>query len=430
MTNVESSIQRALNAASRLQERCVGCGTCTQRCDLLEARQWNVADVCTETQRALEGVSDLGGLQHAVEAHDKMYSFVRSCEACDRCTARCPQGLSMGELWRTWRALVRAGGYITDADVNLVNVDRPWHTFSVYRALNGVDYSDLPLLQIPETENSSQPQPVHAETLFFPGCTLASYAPELTRVALSWLQDNVGPCLLTEQCCAWPLECAGEIERTVAWREKIVKVAHAQGVKRIVTVCPGCEKQLAAAAKNVAPSMEFVSFAQLLIEAGVRVEAHMLDSVALPVTVVDSCNDRAGAHGPFVRQLFEDMDTRPFPCTGQDAWCCGAGGNVAAYSMQLSRNRTRRSFSLCTHAGASTLVTACPTCAYTYAFECWLSLNEDKAEPSALEETPLVPNVNYLEIVFGKRIDWPAVFNALVDMWQGEHADWVAERIG
>jgi len=37
--------------------------------------------------------------------------------------------------------------------------------------------------------------------------------------------------------------------------------------------------------------------------------------------------------------------------------------------------------------------------------------------------------VNYLEVIFGRRINWPAIFDALVDMWNGEQAEWVAKRL-
>jgi hypothetical protein len=73
-------------------------------------------------------------------------------------------------------------------------------------------------------------------------------------------------------------------------------------------------------------------------------------------------------------------------------------------------------------AGAGTLITACPTCAYTYAYERWA---HDVGESSPAG----VDSLNYLEAVFGMRIDWPDVFDALGKLWTGEHADWALEKL-
>lgn len=453
MSNLGQTINQAMDVFTRMKDSCVECGTCTTRCDLLEEGSWHIHKLCEASIEALDGVDDIEGLRHSIEAHNDLYHFIRCCEECNRCTVHCPQDLQTSDLWRPWRELVRTSGHIGDDEVSLIKVDHTWHTFSVFRAVNDIDYSDLPSVYIDPldgAQDDSIATPLKDATLFFPGCTLCSYAPDLTRTAFAWLDDNVGPALFSEQCCAWPLECVGEIKRTVAWRERLVAKAHQMGVKRIVTVCPGCERQLAAGAAVVAPDIQFVSFARLLVEAGVRVDESMVEGCALPITVVDSCNDRDGTHGDYVRQLFENVESRPFPCTGKDAWCCGAGGNVASYDEALPRKRTQRSFSLCERAGANTLVTACPTCAYTYAFERWQrqtagdsanspagdSANSPANSPAnnpvnnPASKPPFTPeSINYLEVVFGQYIDWPVVFGKLADMWQGEHASWVEQQL-
>ena len=434
MPEILDFAQGACSQFAALEHSCVRCGTCTQRCPLLEEHGWNLGALCSLSREVLAGVHDAEVLRRAMAERPDLYHFMRTCEACNRCTVHCPRHLSMSHLWRPWRGLVRAAGCIDDTEVGLVKVDCTWHTFSAYRHVQGVAYDDVPQLYAPplyaDTEDAGtddasvrEPSVPHAETLFFPGCTLVSYAPELTRAVLAWLDEHVGPTLLATQCCGWPLECAGELQRTGAWRLHVAQAAQAQGVKRIVTVCPGCQRQLQEATAQVAPDIEYVSFAQLLVDAGMRVDASMLAGVELPVTVVDSCNDRTGQHGDAVRQLFGQVDTRAFPCTAADAWCCGAGGNVSSYDPQISRSRTRRSYRLCEQAQARTLVAACPTCAYTYAFERWTSQNEGDASLQGKG------SINYLEIVFGMRIDWPSVFDALTGMWEGEHGAWVARKL-
>ena len=87
------------------------------------------------------------------------------------------------------------------------------------------------------------------------------------------------------------------------------------------------------------------------------------------------------------------------------------------------RGCTRNQLTRAVQAGAGTLITACPTCAYTYAFERHTSAAEGDSSWDA------IGSLNYLEAVFEQRIDWPAVFSALEDMWTGAHAPWALARL-
>ena len=430
MADFTTLLERTRDAIANLEDQCIACGTCTTRCDLLESRAWNIRTICEETNDAIDGAHDAQSAREGIDAHPSLYQFLRSCESCNRCTVHCPQQLNMSDLWQPWRALLRRAQYIPDSDVGMIKTDCTWNTFSVYRHVWNIDYSDLSLLEVPsidETEGASVQEAAaskaHAETLFFPGCTLCTYAPELTRAAYAWLNEHVGSTLLATQCCAWPLECAGEVDRAQAWRERVIAAAKDQGVRRIVGVCPGCDRQLEIAAAAVAPGMEFVPLAQLLRDAGIRLNDESLADCTLPLSVATSCNDRASIHGPAVRALFEHANAKPFPCADEDAWCCGAGGAVNAYDPNLARSRTCRSFRLCEQAGAHTLVTVCPTCAYTYAFERWMQAQEGNARWDGMG------SLNYLEVAFDMRINWPRVFANLTNMWQGERGAWVAEQL-
>ena len=433
MDSLDAVAKHACATFALMEDQCSACGQCTARCSLLEQHGWNMRDVCHEGCALLSGDERTGDVRKAL-AGSAFGSFVLSCEGCNRCTSRCPQGLAMSTPWQRGRELMRAAGILDDATLRIVQVDCTWNTFSVYRSVQGIGYDDVPLLQAEPCDaaatgwqpqdGSAFPDAAHAETLFFPGCSLVTYAPQLTRKAFAWLTEHQGPCLLSLDCCASTLGFMGEVERAAAWKARVITAAKEHGVKRIVCVCPGCEMQLAPMAAEIAPDIQFVSLARLLSDAGVRIDAAMLGAQEMPVMVTDSCNDRARAHGDAIRELFANVDSVMSPCVGADARCCGAGGGVNLYNKAFARQRTRQSMDVGKGRGARILVTACPTCAYTYAFERWESAQEGDARWDGLS------SMNYLEAVFNERIDWPAVFDSLFAMWQGEHAAWVAERIG
>ena len=64
-----------------------------------------------------------------------------------------------------------------------------------------------------------------------------------------------------------------------------------------------------------------------------------------------------------------------------------------------------------------TLVTMCPTCTYTYAFD--LSANPRP-----------INNKNYLELLFDAQFDWDTVFAQLNGMWTGEYGPWLQNIFG
>ena len=425
---IASLYSRIDDGLAVLEGVCTECGVCTQRCDLLSAREWSLSSLCQEMRAVLNGAQTEEDLRQALGS-SPLLAFLLSCEGCDRCTALCAEGLAMSSAWKPGRQLARIARYLDDLSLGIVQVDRAQNVFSTFRAAQGIDYRDLPLLHadpidaVRNPAHSSGPAPESgpdadvpaeapkAETLFFPGCSLVTYAPELTRLAFAWLAENVGPCLLATQCCGVTLDCLGEAERAAVWKERIVQAARSQGVKKIVTVCPGCAAVLAPVAATFAPDIEFVSFARLLVDAGVRVDATAIGAEEAPVMVVDSCNDRASMHGDAIRQLFEGVGSVLSPCRGADARCCGAGGCVNLFNSTAARERTRHMLGLGQDFGAHTLVTACPTCAYTYAFERWESAAEGDTRWDGLG------SINYLEAVFDCRIDWPGVFDALTALW-------------
>jgi fumarate reductase (CoM/CoB) subunit B len=401
--------------------RCADCGVCRSRCELLETQGWSLPSILSTgisyLEHAIASTDVSTDLRAAMDADTSFYRFFRTCCACGRCTAICPEGLDMAAIWRDWRHLFAGVGLLREEDVRMVAVDGAWDLFRVYRAVYGVDYADLPQLTLDTTVGSDS-----AETLFFPGCTLVSYVPELTRAAFSWLRER-GDCLLATQCCGSPLVSAGQLDRADKWKRRLLEAAHARGVRRIVTVCPGCAGELARVASQITPDIDFVALPALMAEEGMRADISMLGPRMLPLCVIDACHDRAAAHGDAIRVLLDGLATVASGCEGCDAFCCGAGGSVGSFDPMLTRTRTCASWERARAVGAASLVVSCPTCAYTYAHERWVSLAEG-ADPAVL---PIA--FEYLELMFGQFIDWDTIFSNLENMWTGEYAAWVAQQL-
>ena len=289
---------------------CIGCGACTGRCAVLEERDASGALLPVReggAGKALVGgqracvraatvgedapttcapmsadeagagmtVGSLASLFSLVEnaedvaavasAHPAVVFAARRCFMCGYCTLKCPTNVDARGMFTALRELFSLGGVVDDSGFTMTQVDKEWHCFSAYRAVYGIWYVDLPQIE--------DAPALGADTLFFPGCPLASYSPDLTRQAFAWLQENAGSVVFTDACCGSPLKTAGYGDRADAYKKSLVERMIAAGIHRVVCVCPGCAEELAAAAAAQGAALEMVALPQLLADAGVRVSA-------------------------------------------------------------------------------------------------------------------------------------------------------------
>ncbi|NGM16649.1 hypothetical protein GMI70_01265 [Eggerthellaceae bacterium zg-893] len=406
--------ENALGTVRAAAEACRECGACTPRCEVLcppDAPALTVGSLARAFVAAQtpEGVASL-----AAESPDLVFA-VRRCCMDGLCTLSCPDRVNARAVFAALRELLALAGVTTQAGFESTQVDKEWHIFSVYRAVHGIYYNDLPgVADAPAWK---------ADTLFFPGCSLASYAPDLTREVLAWLRDQGMNAVLSVDCCGSPLRSGGFADRANAHRQALVDAALAAGITRVVFVCPGCRDEWEAA--SGADALELVALPQLLADAGASplpekvAQAAGCDDPTL--ALFDSCHDRDGRFGSPLRRVFADCRTVELAHHGKNAVCCGAAGAVSLVDPAICDRRARRVLDEePTSAGANLVVSNCPTCEYTFAAT-------RRAEPADAPSGP--SHAHYLELLFPSSFDWPQTFSQLESMWTGEYGPWVCQQL-
>lgn len=399
---------------------CAHCKRCTLRCEVLKEPDLDMGQV-EEGYGAIAALpfdDQPAAVLQLVQDRPELYHALRRCCFCGFCTATCQTHVLAPERMRDWRVLFMRAGLMPPDDSKLVMVDNEWNIFSAYRAVYGIGYPELASL-----EQAAEHGPGLADTLFFPGCSLVSYAPELTRTVGRWLTDNGVAWALSTDCCGSPLMSAGLFDRAAALRQRILDQIRAAGIVRVVTVCPGCGEEFV---ELMGDEVDIVPLPELLLQKSRAAEraGRPTGFAPLPersVTFFDSCHDRFdGRHGAAIRALV----ARNLPGTARlemdhrrkGTLCCGAGGAVAAYDGDVTERRVWRIIDEARATGAETLVTTCPTCTYTVAQAC-LGAPPERG----------IGNRHYLELLFGQTIDWPQVFVQLGGMWEGEYGPWLTQ---
>lgn len=406
---------------------CIHCGKCTVKCEVLSGPAVDIGQINEEFD-AIDSLPE-GEREEAVRnlamENYVLYNALRQCCFCGHCTSSCEQGVKAPESMRAWRKLFKDSNLMPPEASRLVFVDEEWNLFSAYRAIYGISYAEYPTLDsiIQKTEDAGAQGDV--DTLFFPGCSLATYAPGLVRKTMDFMGSCGIHAALSVECCGSPLMSAGLFERVEEFRSSLIKKMEKAGIRRLVTVCPGCADEL----RPFLPSMvQMIPLPEVLLE---RMEAndgsciqHGKDAESLgPITFFDSCHDREDVRNALsLRKIFKlispESEQLEMRHSKGSTLCCGAGGAVSAYDPEISARRIKRVVSEGRDTGASLMITMCPTCAYTV------------AQDALSDPESAMPSNHYLEIVFDERIDWQHVFDNLGGMWTGEYAQWMMQTFG
>ena len=123
--------------------------------------------------------------------------------------------------------------------------------------------------------------------MFFPGCSLVSYAPEVVRKAGAWLTEAGFAWALSDDCCGSPLMSAGLFDRAAALRQRVLDQMLAAGITRLVTVCPGCGEEFAELLDGV---IEVVPLPELMLRRAAELEAEGRAPGFTPVPVASVPN--------------------------------------------------------------------------------------------------------------------------------------------
>ncbi len=402
-----------------MQPKCVHCGKCTPRCEVLSIPGLDIGNVAAAYDEIMAQPEEeqLTAVQALVKDNPGLYNALRQCCFCGFCTATCEEHMLAPANMRPWRELFMRAGIMPPDDSKLVMVDNEWHIFSAYRAIYGISYPEFTTL-----EAAAEHGPGLADTLFFPGCSLVSYTPELTRAVGQWLTDAGISWAFSDDCCGSPLMSAGLFDRAHDLRMRTIDRMRAAGITRMLTVCPGCGEELAI---DMPDDIEIVPLVEVMCDVTARraeagEESGLASFQGASITFLDACHDRADSrHAEGVRTLMDacapDAEKIELEHSKHDALCCGAGGAVSSYDPDITSRRVRRIVDEVHDSNAETLVTMCPTCAYTIA-------QENLGSPDRA-----VGNRHYLELAFGVTVDWATVFSQLGSMWTGEYATWLNE---
>ncbi|MGQ9600527.1 MAG: (Fe-S)-binding protein [Anaerolineae bacterium] len=360
-------IRPALNLPVEMQavqeaiRACYQCGTCSATCPTSYAMDYS--------PRALWRLAELG--QHHEVLNSNTFWM---CTACYSCTVRCPRNIPITDVMRQLREVyIQQGvgplhgglGLVLGAVATQRNIaNEPNETRLIWS-------DNLP-------QRPPQLEARQAEVLYFVGCVGALF-PQAYAVPQSFVQilgqagvdyAVLGP---DEWCCGYPVYSAGMKERMKELAEHNIACLVETGAKTLVTTCPSCyytwhhlypEILGRDVPAEVLHATEFI--AHLINEGQLK-----LGPVEDVVTYHDPCDlGRKSGIYEAPRQVLRripGLTFREMAQHGPDSLCCGGGGDIAMYALDVAADVAQRRMRQAELVGARYLVSACQQCKRTLA---------------------------------------------------------------
>lgn len=308
---------------TEIAENCLECEQCYDSCLLL-----------TEI-----GQSPAKIAQRGVEV---MEAF--SCSLCGLCETVCPQGLSPKKMFAGRRNEAVSKGEFAIDDYCYLFPDRKNNVMNVFRKYQGIDYRDI------EYHGNSG-------TCFFPGCTLLTYSPKLTRAIYQHLQSTCDCGGIWTECCGKPLDQMGLQQRKESLYEQLRNFLQLHNITRLITACPGCYYELQNIFHDCKVQIQTVYEVLEFKPPG--------GAAKKSCTIHDACPDRfAGKFGSQVRQALEQggFSIIEMKHNKENAICCGSGGQIAHFRSDLTEKIVNLRLDEARQSGADILVGYCLSC--------------------------------------------------------------------
>ncbi len=227
-----------------------------------------------------------------------------TCNICSLCETVCPQNLNIGTLCMEVREkLVHLSLAPLSKHKSIIS-NQKWGT-SKYFTLN-----------IPDIETKK------CEWVFFPGCALPSYSPDLVLKTYNYLRKEISNVGIVLNCCGAPTHLMGDMENFRKILKNTLDSIYELGTNKVILACPDCYHTF----KDFAPELELTTVYHIIAEHGVPEPLAKEDIV---FSIHDSCvtrheEDLHESIRYIVKKLNYNIEELDY--SRKKTRCCGAGG--------------------------------------------------------------------------------------------------------
>lgn len=307
------------------EQKCIGCKACMEGCPML--------DKFCETPKEL--------LKELLDSGEYDYKLPYSCMLCGYCTKVCPKGVDLKNLFLELRR---------DC-VNETNGKLPKEL-----STQSVEFHQKFSFSNIFTSNI---QELQSDTIFFPGCALISYSPELVQNTYDYLRQISPGMGYYNKCCGKPTRFMGNEDRFQKYYSKLDYEFKLKNVKKIITGCQNCYMTIDDNSRDI----EVISLWEFLADNGIpENKKNMGKNIDYEFTLHDPCPTRdVDKIHDSVREILNQMDIsiKEMEFNRGKTLCCGSGGMVPITQNHIAKGHMKRRANA---ASTNHIITYCQEC--------------------------------------------------------------------
>lgn len=306
-------------------EKCIGCKLCMKGCPMLHKFSSSPKILLGELSRA----------------KDFDYKLPYSCMLCGYCSQVCPRDVDLKALFLQLRkdTVVQTRARLP-RDLNTSVVD-----FHQKFSFSKIFTSDINNLQ--------------SETIFFPGCALMSYSPDIVEKTYNYLRTRIPGLGIYNKCCGNPTASLGKDEKFRDYYSLLEEEFKNKNIKRVITGCQNCLMTIRENSRDI----NLVSLWEVLAGIGVPKEKlAMAKDLDYSFTIHDPCpTRRLGIIHKSIRDLTDQLGftIKESKYSKTKTLCCGSGAMVSVTQNNIARDHKDR---VARETGQEPVISYCQEC--------------------------------------------------------------------
>jgi len=328
---------------------CYQCGLCTGICPWNLVRSFSVRKTMHQAQLGLPDFED-----------EDMWL----CVSCNACVKRCPRGVGIIDVWRSFRRAITElgiGGIPDSIRITSKNISAVGNPQGEDREKRTDWARDLDVKTFTKG----------MEVLYVP-CCYNAYDPQLEPAARAMVEilkkANVdfgipGP---EQSCCGESIRKTGNESLFQNLAQSNINMFNEAGVTKIITASPHCFHTFKNEYPELGGKYEVVHFTQFLAELIRDGRLEFTKELNKTITYHDSCY--LGRHNDVYEEPREILQSIPgvtlveMANHHENSLCCGGGGGRIWAETKKGERFSDIRLDQATDAGAGVLAAACPYC--------------------------------------------------------------------
>jgi Fe-S oxidoreductase len=324
----ELKLSKEIIKKIKLQEdKCTGCKLCMENCPMLD-------NYCSTPKELLKA---------AVDSETMKPEIPYSCALCGYCSEVCPEKVDLNNLFYELRRFTVIKNKGVPKEFGAATVK--------FHQKNS--FSKLFTTKIKSFEGGD------TEKIFFPGCSLTAYSPEIVMKVYKYLNDKFPGTGILLKCCGKPTQSMGDEARFEHYYSKVQADFETGRVKEIITACQNCYKIMS----KYSPNIKVTSLWEVIAKEGIpkALENRGID-LGVKFALHDPCPTRKEdtIHAS-VREILSRLgiEIEELKYSRNETLCCGSGGMLGVTNKKLALKHMKKRAD---QAEASHFVTYCEEC--------------------------------------------------------------------